>query len=315
MKSGLELEQANAWHPTPANKSDCPWEGLPKHGRARFGFTLLELLIVIAIIAILASLLLPALALAKRKAESVVCRANLRQWGLALNLYVDDYRVYPQYGYPIPKGYSPWYIGMQKYTDANWNHSAWPERVQTDEKRQVLCPSYARLGGLYHDSQGGYGYNFGGVHGGWFGKQRIGLGGELGPNWLVTPIRESEVLTPNDMIAIADSVIKESPTSLNGNTGIFAEAGLYPVNTVLNSPVWYELGWYPWAASWARDLQLNRRRHGVWWNVVFCDGHVEKLKTKDLYDIRYERIAKRWNTDNLPHMELVTRIRLIPRLP
>lgn len=58
--------------------------------RAYTAFTLIELLVVIAIIAILAALLLPALASAKAKSQRIVCINNLKQWGLAQTMYVDD---------------------------------------------------------------------------------------------------------------------------------------------------------------------------------------------------------------------------------
>ncbi|MDA1274231.1 MAG: type II secretion system protein [Verrucomicrobia bacterium] len=62
----------------------------------RRGFTLVELLTVIAIIAVLATLLTSALGSAKRKARQAACTSNLRQVALALNMYLDDHTRRPR---------------------------------------------------------------------------------------------------------------------------------------------------------------------------------------------------------------------------
>jgi len=110
----------------------------------RKGFTLIELLVVIAIIAILAAILFPVFARAREKARQTSCLSNVKQLGLGIMMYCQDYdETYPGYYPPWPVIPSP--VG----SGCSWWEGVYP---YVKNYQLYVCPSYIR-------SQSSWNYN------------------------------------------------------------------------------------------------------------------------------------------------------------
>jgi prepilin-type N-terminal cleavage/methylation domain-containing protein/prepilin-type processing-associated H-X9-DG protein len=260
----------------------------------RSGFTLIELLVVIAIIAILAALLLPTLGRAKAAAKNTACKSNLRQLGLALNMYVIEYDKYPGNGalyrggtfQQVPADGMKWlkpYLGGRSNPDVS-HLDALGSQLPTVFSCPAVEPS--ETPGLFGNPSKkvyllNYGYNELGT--GWNNVQlRLGLGftvdtldtiiiPELPKQawYIVTP---GDVQNPGDMIAIGDGRSWLYPNRLPDGIGMGSDTG-----SVLG-------------------------HHSGHANISFCDGHVEYAKREKWVEAS-ESARRRWNNDNQPHPE------------
>ncbi len=232
--------------------------------RRKNGFTLIELLVVIAIIAILAGLLLPALAKAKGRANRISCLSNLRQWGLSLDMYLDDNaQVFPDFsianttpgaraGYDQDNilwtdlasfaaagyGNSAWFNALPPYVSqkALWQYAANPTNFISGHN-VYTCPDARFLPGEVDPLSRvafSYGINFKGTNG-------------ASPS--STPFTATQVLYSSAFVFYSD---------VRANSGETPFFGANPLN---------DLG-----AARGSLNQLSSR-HDAGANLTFLDGH------------------------------------------
>jgi prepilin-type N-terminal cleavage/methylation domain-containing protein len=109
---------------------------------ARAAFTLIEMLVVIAIIAILASMLLPALAQSKERARRVSCTSNVKQIAMAMKMYVDENNGnYPPRMPDAPAGSAAY--PCKPCRQADWRPYAMPYLVATTNMTNSTSSVYA----------------------------------------------------------------------------------------------------------------------------------------------------------------------------
>ncbi len=120
-------------------------QGRGAHDRRLHAFTLVELMIVVAILALLVTIALPALAAARQQAQTVVCSARLRECFRALHMYTEDNRDWLPYmgsyfrarKFAHPQEGREWPTAIARYLDNVWEVHRCPSDLESVEVRVV----------------------------------------------------------------------------------------------------------------------------------------------------------------------------------
>jgi prepilin-type N-terminal cleavage/methylation domain-containing protein/prepilin-type processing-associated H-X9-DG protein len=209
----------------------------------RAGFSLIELLVVMTIITILASMLFPVFSAARAKARQIVCLSNLKQITLALQMYLEDWGGYPMHD-----------LTQSGVPGFRWTNELYPYLHSTEIFHD---PSANRTPSLDSTAQV-LGYNW----------QYLG-NGALAP-FGGRVVYESAIPSPSETIAIADSA---------GIDGVVPVGdGGFVIDPPLPSPEWAAYGpyYYGWGDYYmaGQPARVDPRHQGGL-NIGFCDGHAK----------------------------------------
>ena len=234
--------------------------------RPASGFTLIELLVVIAIIAILAAILFPVFAQAREKARQTSCLSNIKQIGLGLMMYAQDYdEQFPRSDYTAPS--PPLNPSATGAFAARVNHYKWQAWVLPYIKNTQIffCPSRTRDEVAWSTNGevkgNGYALNLS------ISGRPIAAGGE-NPGFLGGGL--PGINTPAETYLLQELRNQVSFSSCS-TSGCAAGATLYPAARQDS-----------WAAYLTPGGVVNKANapHSDGFNFTYCDGHAKYLNVK-----------------------------------
>ena len=249
------------------------------------GFTLIELLVVIAIIAILAAMLLPALSKAKEKAKQAACINNMHEIGIALVMYSDEFKQYPQC-FDAGKQIYVWQprllslMGNNRkafFCPAARPDSAWDTNANSTVSKVKGENGQPDFYGIKNSTRFSLGYNDWGLNNA-SDNPILGLGGDVGTK----VVTDSMVRNPSEMIALGD--VRSDAAVVDFNANLDPVIGDAPDNTTQTHD------------------QCPCNRHNYRTDLLFVDGHVESPKRNDTIDPNNMLWRARWNNDHQPHV-------------